>query len=242
MNEQPIEKYSLVKDTLAIHSIFYTIQGEGPFCGRPAVFIRLAGCNLQCPLCDTDYTSKRENMPVDEILEHVKNHWEEATKKRPIVVITGGEPFRQDISNLVQKLVLTKYIVQVETNGTLPVPSGIRANCWYTTPQDRHSGLVVIVSPKTDRVHPTVEKVAYAYKYVGCVGKLASDGLPVSALDNKVRKHVARPSNKNVHIYLQPCDEHDEALNKANIDAVTASCLQHGYTLQLQVHKIIGVE
>ena len=38
---------------LDVHSIFHTIQGEGPYCGHPAVFIRLAGCNLQCPGCDT---------------------------------------------------------------------------------------------------------------------------------------------------------------------------------------------
>lgn len=242
MNEQKIEKYSPVTATLAIHSIFYTIQGEGPFCGRPAVFIRLAGCNLQCPLCDTDYTSKRENMPVDQILEHVQNHWEEVSETRPIVVITGGEPFRQDISKLAHQLILASYTVQVETNGTLPVPEGIRASCWYTTPNDPQSGLVVVVSPKADRVHPTVEQIAYAYKYVGRVGSLANDGLPVRALGNKVRLHVARPIYKNVAIYLQPCDEHDEDLNRANIEAVTASCLKHGYTLQLQIHKYIGVE
>src|SRR3954467_9071958 len=44
-------------NSLSIHSIFYTLQGEGPYSGCPAVFMRLAGCNLQCPGCDTDYTS-----------------------------------------------------------------------------------------------------------------------------------------------------------------------------------------
>ena len=53
-NGQPIEKVQRTFDgTLEVHSIFKTIQGEGPFCGTPAVFIRLAGCNLQCPWCDT---------------------------------------------------------------------------------------------------------------------------------------------------------------------------------------------
>ena len=60
-NTQPAEKQ--VKSSgliLAINSIFYTIQGEGPFAGSPAVFVRLAGCNLQCPMCDTEYTSRQQ--------------------------------------------------------------------------------------------------------------------------------------------------------------------------------------
>ena len=58
MNEQrtsPIEK-SDSGEWLEIEEIFYTIQGEGPLSGRPAVFIRLAGCSLSCLLCDTFYS------------------------------------------------------------------------------------------------------------------------------------------------------------------------------------------
>ena len=55
INKQPIEKREpSYEGTLQVHSIFKTIQGEGPFCGTPCVFVRLAGCNLQCPACDTD--------------------------------------------------------------------------------------------------------------------------------------------------------------------------------------------
>ena len=71
LNTQPIEKRHHKVD-LEVHSIFYTIQGEGPFCGTPAVFIRLAGCNLQCPSCDTNYTSKRRTMTAEEIVNEVR--------------------------------------------------------------------------------------------------------------------------------------------------------------------------
>ena len=70
-NSQPIEKRSRDADVLEVHSIFYTLQGEGPFCGSPAIFIRLAGCNLQCPGCDTDYTSKREHLSPETIVKRL---------------------------------------------------------------------------------------------------------------------------------------------------------------------------
>jgi len=44
---------------LDFHSMFFTIQGEGPFAGHRSIFVRLAGCNLQCPGCDTEYTQGR---------------------------------------------------------------------------------------------------------------------------------------------------------------------------------------
>ena len=57
INSQAIEKSAhYTTRSYDVHSIFPTIQGEGPFVGQPAIFIRLAGCNLQCPACDTDYT------------------------------------------------------------------------------------------------------------------------------------------------------------------------------------------
>ena len=74
INIQPIEKRELSVDgSVQVHSIFYTLQGEGPFSGQPAVFVRLAGCNLQCPACDTDYTSRRTPMPVAAILDAVRD-------------------------------------------------------------------------------------------------------------------------------------------------------------------------
>ena len=69
MKNQQLADKPVLNETglsLQVNSIFYTIQGEGPFAGRPAIFIRLAGCNLQCPGCDTEYT-KRQTMTVDEI-------------------------------------------------------------------------------------------------------------------------------------------------------------------------------
>ncbi|WP_046973456.1 7-carboxy-7-deazaguanine synthase QueE, partial [Dyella japonica] len=98
-----------------------TIQGEGPFCGQPAVFVRLAGCNLQCPGCDTNYTSNRKKMSHSDIWQEIVHVTGEAKTK--LVVITGGEPFRQpEVVNFINYLIDMKgYRVQVETNGTMPI-------------------------------------------------------------------------------------------------------------------------
>src|SRR5262245_19999182 len=120
MNQQPIEKRVKQGTPLQVHSIFNTIQAEGPFCGTPASFVRLAVCALQCPACDTDYTSFRANMQTSLILEEIQRF-----RSHGLVVITGGEPFRQDLGPLIDKLVKAGYYVQIETNGSLPPPDFI---------------------------------------------------------------------------------------------------------------------
>lgn len=234
MNIQPIEKRVPRGDgRLAVHSIFETIQGEGPFCGTPCVFVRLAGCNLQCPGCDTDYTSKRDFLPVRSILLAVRS-W----RKAGLVVITGGEPFRQDLTSLFDELTCDGYYVQVESNGTLPPPS------WrYTTHVQltNREGVYVVCSPKTAGLNRRTFDVACALKYVVKAGQVEADGLPAHALD-----HVSRPARPpegwDRLVYVQPMDSGDADMNAANLRQALASALRHGYTLQIQTHKVIGVE
>jgi 7-carboxy-7-deazaguanine synthase len=239
LNQQAPEKRVYTLDRLAVHSIFDTIQGEGPFCGTPAVFVRLAGCNLQCPQCDTDYTSKRTVMSPEVIVSFVRS----ATGRvGGLVVITGGEPFRQDISALVALLVMEGYYVQVETNGTLPPP--IRTTPFFSTDIGARRGAYLVVSPKTGRVHPTTQGVSCCYKYVMSADCMhPEDGLPVFALDHTAEPMLARPPvNYRRPVYLQPVDVKDPAQNERHLYACLNSCKRYGYILQLQIHKLLGVE
>lgn len=245
MNQQPAEK-RVRAETLSVHSIFYTIQGEGPFCGTPAVFIRLAGCNLQCPACDTDYTSNRSTMTVDEVMMVVRGKkagTDEDRFKRRLVVITGGEPFRQDLNDLIRTLIEEEYYVQVETNGTLEPP--ICASAFFSVDPQWRQGLYIVVSPKAGKVHPRVAELACSYKYVmNCYNIDPDDGLPTRALDHPAFPRLARPpENWNRAIYLQPMDQPSRPImNSKHLNACVQSCMKYGYTLQLQVHKIIGME
>ena len=216
VNTQPIEKRNADSDgnTLDVQSIFYTVQGEGPFTGNPAIFIRLAGCNLQCPGCDTDYTSQRSFMSVDSIVEKAASL---VKGFRPLVVITGGEPLRQTLEPLLVRLTGMKFAVQVETNGTL----GIDVKNFAVWEQ-----VTVVCSPKSGKIHPIIQERADYFKYVlqhESVNPV--DGLPILALNHSAAPQVARSNNKFVPIYLQPMDEKDEAKNRRNQKAVLESCM-----------------
>ena len=233
INSQPISKSDQRDDgSLEVHSVFYTIQGEGPLTGHPAVFVRLAGCNLQCPMCDTEYTlGKLGRMSPEALMVLVR----EAHPAPRLVVITGGEPFRQNITLFTSLLLDEGYQVQVETNGTLPPPLGMLMD------------VMIVVSPKTGKVAPELlySGRAFAFKYVLDHRSVdPEDGLPLRALDHTAHPRVARPPEDMPlgAIYVQPADAKSVALNLKNLEAVKHTCLKHGYTLQLQTHKLIDME
>lgn len=237
LNKQPISKKARQpKNQLLVHSIFYTIQGEGPFAGYPAIFVRLAGCNLQCPGCDTEYTQGAETLYISEVIDKIAYEWgqrgSDYENLPQLIVITGGEPFRQDIAMFANTMIVLGHIVQVETNGTMPPSPGL------------HEDVKIVCSPKTGTVNPKLFPRITAYKYVTTREDIAQgDGLPDWALFHTAKPRLARPHDGfEGPVYLQPMDEQDEELNKLNQDAVLNSCMKHGHILQLQLHKIIGVE
>jgi organic radical activating enzyme len=100
---------------LQLAEIFYSIQGEGTWTGTPAVFVRLAGCNLACDFCDTDYAIKRF-ASVDEVVAEVRA----IASSCPMVVLTGGEPLAQaETLVLIAALRSDGRRVHLESNGTI---------------------------------------------------------------------------------------------------------------------------
>lgn len=109
-----------------IVEIYKSIQGESSFAGLPCIFVRLAGCNLRCNWCDSEYTfSGGLKMALEEVLAEI-------AKLAPVklVEITGGEPMLQEreVLPLMQRLLAGSYQVLLETSGERPlaaVPSAV---------------------------------------------------------------------------------------------------------------------
>lgn len=125
------------QDGLLVTSRFFTLQGEGPFRGHPAYFIRLARCNLACSFCDTYFDSgewcsfssllqesdmviaeffTKRNMPVPA--------WAQGSAKKIVLVITGGEPsLQRNLSSFLEEAQPFFKQIQIESNGITILPN-----------------------------------------------------------------------------------------------------------------------
>ncbi len=104
---------------LNLSEIFYSLQGESTFAGLPCLFVRLAGCNLNCSYCDTAYARSAaagKESSVAEIMARL------STYQIPLVEITGGEPLLQkDTALLAEEMLKLNFTVLIETNGSISI-------------------------------------------------------------------------------------------------------------------------
>ncbi len=201
---------------LDIQSVFPTLQGEGPNAGVPAVFVRLGGCNLACDFCDTEFESFN-SMKLNDVVARVV---ELAARSIRLVVITGGEPLRQNIAPLCESLLAKGFAVQIETNGTLfrSLPEGVEIVC---SPKNTGQGYFPI--------RPDLLPMIGAFKFI------------ISARHPDYHD-VPQVGQGTTPIYVQPMDEADGTQNAANVARARMLAQQHGYRLSLQLHKILGIE
>ncbi|MDE6497214.1 MAG: 7-carboxy-7-deazaguanine synthase QueE [Muribaculaceae bacterium] len=135
----------------SVNEIFYSLQGEGYYTGTPAVFLRFSGCNRSCPFCDTGFAS-HTLMSAADIVAAVS-----AFPARHLVA-TGGEPLLQLDAELVRALKGAGFYIQVETNGSLPAPTGVD---WVTcSPKDAPWGIDRIDELKVVYQGQDVEQLA----------------------------------------------------------------------------------
>lgn len=208
---------------LEVKRIFATIQGEGPYAGHPAVFIRLGGCNLACDFCDTDFEDY-QSVDLESIISKVLELSVNAQKKRvrDLVVITGGEPFRQPIEKLCNLLLGANFRVQIETNGTLYRPVDARVDI-VCSPKNTGQGYAPVREDLLDH--------AMAIKFI--ISERDSD---YSAIGD------VGIGGRAIPVYVQPMDEHDEVQNRRNYEYTARLAQAHGYRLSIQLHKILNIE
>ncbi|HNS42136.1 MAG TPA: 7-carboxy-7-deazaguanine synthase QueE [Taishania sp.] len=140
---------------LPIMEHFYSVQGEGFYSGRPAYFIRLAGCDVGCVWCDVKESWDVEEHPVvqlDDLMQQIK-----ATAAN-FVVITGGEPALYDLRGLIDRLKQANITIAIETSGTSELVGNVDWYCFspkkFKKPVDeayqKASELKIIIFNKSD--------------------------------------------------------------------------------------------
>ena len=173
-----------------VNDIFYSLQGEGFWTGTPMVFLRLAGCNLRCPFCDTEFSASREMTAEDivaalnaayppSVIPGTSSVIPDLTRNLPSrrTCITGGEPSLQLDDTLIKALHQAGFIIHLETNGTRALPDGVD---WVTlSPKEDFSRNAHVVLQKTDEL-----KLVYTGR-------------------NDPEKWLGFPA---AHYFLQPCD------------------------------------
>lgn len=207
--------------TYAVKELFYTLQGEGAQTGRPAVFLRFAGCNLWsglerdrasavCDFCDTDFVGVDgpgggKFTDAEALAKAVAAAWPGGPNA--YVVCTGGEPLLQLDAPLIDALHAAGFEIAVETNGTIAAPQGIDWIC---------------VSPKADA--PVVQQTGSELKLVYPQEKAQPERFAGLAFD---------------FFYLQPMDGPSLAANTA---AAIEYCKRHPqWRLSTQTHKALGI-
>lgn len=197
-----------------VREIFHTLQGEGVQAGRPAVFLRFAGCNLwsgreedradaTCRFCDTDFVGGEKYPDAAALADAVLA----AGGDTRYVVVTGGEPGLQLDTALIRALHARGFEIAIETNGTVDLPGGIDWVC---------------VSPKSGAKLKITrgDELKLVFPQAG-----------------------ARPQDFEsldfAHFLLQPMDGPDR---EANTRAAVRHCLTHPrWRLSLQTHKLLGI-
>ncbi len=214
----------MVKDDIKIKvvEIFRTVEGEGSWVGLPVSFIRLEGCNLRCPWCDTPYSYDGKTFKeysLKELFEKI----EKFGLKR--VCITGGEPFlTKELPELVKIFLEKNYKVLVETNGTL----------WNERIKDIYNeNLFIVCSPKPPSyyIHPDLIKYISELKFV---------------IDEYIKlENIYRPEIlekvKNKNVILQPESNLKERVKKALI--LQDELLKKDIESRIipQCHKVLGL-
>lgn len=210
---------------LKIHNIFTTFQGEGPYVGFPSIFIRLSGCNLACNFCDTEFDTYKEMTIEDIISEGYRTipDFQNVTdqKRQVLIVITGGEPMRQNISRLCKELINRGHLVQVESNGTLlspDIPQEVKIVC---SPK--------ITNGKYHKIRSDILEQTIAIKFI------------ISA-HHEGYGDIANVGQGLIPVYIQPMDEYDNEKNARNLQLAMNLCFKYNNILCLQTHKFIGID
>lgn len=235
----------------AVKALWRTLQGEGAWAGRPAVFIRFAGCNLwsghdadrqrdamrsdaHCPLfCDTDFTKEgAARLSAAALVEETLRAASEANPLDPVrfVVLTGGEPLLQADALLIEALHAAGFEVACETNGTVRLADACT-----------HPETGALVPPDWIVCSPKLPADRLVLEHMDELKLVVPDYRPeaYATLLDRVRTHTLGGRARR-YLWLQPEDGPRQA--EATRLAVALAQAHPDWRVSVQTHKIIGVD
>ena len=205
--------------SLPVVEIFASRQGEGAQTGRPAVFVRLGGCNLACPWCDTDFRHA-ERVAIDVLLQQV----DACSEGIRSVIVTGGEPtIHPELPALLEALKGQGYWIGIETNGVNAPQDEVRRFLDY-----------LAVSPKAlyEPLYDEERMVTEADEV-----RIVVDG-EIDAFCAAMRERIhAR------HYFLSPCEREGKMNWEETVETlgrINRNHRHHPWLLSVQSHKLAG--
>ena len=280
-------------DQMMVTSMFMTLQGEGPYRGEPAFFIRLAKCNLDCQFCDT-FFDDGDWLTFDQIEERIEETIEQfyadqgmerprwthhkaikeitwggaeinstLTKKKMVLVMTGGEPMLQDnINPFLERMEKIFAKTQIESNGTqnTAIPESTTLVCSpkclekqkvavrYLKPRpeilERADCLKFVM--EADQDSPYSDIPDWAHEWARTTGKdiyispmNVYNSVPLESkklrLNSNSTTLAERSTIDEVVSFWEP-ELLDMKANQVNHEYAAQFCVKHGFILNLQIH------
>lgn len=193
---------------MQLAELFYSLSGEGPSIGRPAIFIRLSKCNRCCIGCDTKIKDKVEEVTTSSVISRVQNYLKTYPNSR--IIFTGGEPLLQPdaINEIINGL--PGQLFDIETNGTL-----------YTQLDLFKRFNIIVVSPKKDCFNSSKDSIAFFKKWQeisdngghNVFFKLVVGNLPWAWLENEVKFILEQSKVASSRVWLMPAGDDNNKLN-----------------------------
>ncbi|WP_367657418.1 7-carboxy-7-deazaguanine synthase QueE [Clavibacter michiganensis] len=224
--------------TVEVSEVFTSIQGEGPSAGHPAVFLRLAHCNLACSWCDTPYSwdwsrYDRESESSHKDVFDIAGSLEADLCRTNLLIVTGGEPLLQQRNLLLLfdelRLRIPALRIEIETNGTIRPSRDLisHVSLFVVSPKLENSGLERRRRLRINTLSAFVD-IDSAFKFVV---SHASDIEEIDAI-------VVELSPREGRVWLMAEGvEAEQSLSQSA--ALAPLCIERGYRLSLRLHVLL---
>lgn len=231
----PLRTAAAVRPLVVSEVFGPTLQGEGPSAGRPAHFVRLGRCNLDCSWCDTPYTWDWKGAnghaydPAVELTPMTAEDVVAQLDNPSMVVVTGGEPLlRSDLHDALLDLLLCAYpyiTVEVETNATRPLPRWHPRVAYNLSPKLAHSGVNQAKAYRPEVWDTAAARSDCRFKFVCATPDDVAEAAALCA------RHEVPPDR----VWIMPEGVTPEAV-QAHTEAIADSVVGAGFNLSPRLH------